>query len=61
MARYVIGKIHLEKLIADRAQQTGPEFTLRKFMDDLHAAGMIPTSLIRWEMTGREDEIEKLW
>ena len=58
---YVIGKIHLEKLIADRAQQTGPEFTLKKFMDDLHAAGMIPTSLIRWEMTGREDEINALW
>jgi hypothetical protein len=30
-------------------------------MDDFHAAGMIPVSLIRWEMTGLTDEIEKLW
>jgi hypothetical protein len=26
-------------------------------MDDIHAAGLIPMSLIRWEMTGEKDEI----
>jgi len=30
-------------------------------MDEFLAAGMIPMSLIRWEMTGFEDEIKKLW
>jgi hypothetical protein len=29
-------------------------------MDEFLAAGMIPMSLIRWEMTGFEDEIKKL-
>jgi hypothetical protein len=58
---YVVGKVHLEKLIADRAQQLGRKFSLKQFFDEFHSCGMIPLSLIRWEMTGLEDEIEKLW
>ena len=27
-------------------------FTMRQFMDDFDAAGLIPTSLLRWELTG---------
>ena len=58
---YVIGKVAIDKLLADRAQQLGDEFSLGRFIDEFHAAGMIPVSLIRWEMTGLEDELEKLW
>ena len=58
---YVIGKVAIDKLLADRAQQLGDEFSLGRFIDEFHAAGMMPVSLIRWEMTGLEDEIEKLW
>ena len=58
---YVIGKIAIDKLLADRARQLGDDFSLGRFIDEFHAAGMIPVSLIRWEMTGLEDEIEKLW
>jgi hypothetical protein len=58
---YVVGKVHLEKLIADRAEQMGDKFDLKSFFDDFHTYGMIPLSLIRWEMTGREDEIKRLW
>jgi hypothetical protein len=58
---YVVGKVHLEKLMADRAEQLGDKFDLKSFFDDLHTYGMIPLSLIWWEMTGREDEIRKLW
>jgi len=58
---YVVGKVHLEKLIADRAEQLGDEFDLKSFFDEFHTYGMIPLSLIRWEMTGRDDEIKKLW
>jgi uncharacterized protein (DUF885 family) len=57
---YVIGKAHIEKLMADRARQLGPKFTLREFFDEFHAAGMIPVSLIRWEMTGLDDEMALL-
>ena len=58
---YVVGKVHLEKLIADRAEQLGEKFDLKAFFDEFHTYGMIPLSLIRWEMTGRDDEIKKLW
>jgi hypothetical protein len=57
---YVVGKIHLDRTLADRRRQLGADFSLRRFMDEFHAAGMIPVSLIRWEMTGLEDEIERL-
>jgi hypothetical protein len=58
---YMIGSVMLKKLLADRAFQQGDEFELRQFMDEFLAAGMIPLSLIRWEMTGLEDQIKKLW
>jgi hypothetical protein len=57
---YIVSKVHLEKLIEDCAQQQGEEFSLKPFFDRFHASGMIPLSLIRWEMTGLEDEIKEL-
>jgi len=29
-------------------------------MDEFQSSGMIPVSLIRWELTGRDDEIRRL-
>ena len=49
---YLIGKIQIERLLADRRRQLGASFTLRRFMDEFDAAGLIPISLIRWELTG---------
>jgi hypothetical protein len=57
---YVMGKIQLEQLLSDRALQLGDEFDLGEFHDELLAAGPIPFSLIRWEMTGLENEVEAL-
>jgi len=57
----VVGKVQFIKLLAERSDQLGAKFDLRGFMDEFLAAGMIPMSLIRWEMTGRDDEIKKLW
>ena len=56
-ASYLIGKHQIEQLMAERALQLGDNFTLKGFMDELHAAGVIPMSLIRWELTGEADEI----
>jgi len=58
---YVVGKVHIDKLLADRAVQMNNGFTLQKFMDEFLGSGMIPVSLIRWEMAGLDDEIRKLW
>ncbi|UCE21497.1 MAG: DUF885 family protein, partial [Candidatus Aminicenantes bacterium] len=57
---YIVSKVHLEKLIEDCAQQQGEEFSLKRFFDRFHASGIIPLSLIRWEMTGLEDEMKEL-
>ena len=57
---YYMGKIELEKLLADVAMQEGDQFDIKRFHDRFRAAGSIPISLIRWEMTGRNDEISRL-
>ncbi len=57
---YVVCKIHLEKMIADSSELLGESFRLKQFMDEFNSKGMIPLSLIRWEMTGLDDEIKKL-
>ena len=58
---YLIGKIEIEKLLAERKQQLGERFRMKQFMDDFNAAGLIPASLIRWEMTGRKSpELERM-
>ena len=49
---YLLGKFQIERLLADRRRQFGSEFTMRRFMDEFNAAGLIPISLIRWELTG---------
>lgn len=49
---YVTGKSLIDELIKDRAHQLGDRFTLRGFFDDLNGAGMMPVSLIRWQLTG---------
>ncbi len=54
---YVTGKAEIEKLLAERALQQGDAFTLKGFMDEVNKAGVIPVSLVRWELTGLDDEI----
>lgn len=57
---YLIGKAEIERLIAERARQLGDGFTLKGFMDELNGAGVIPVSLIRWELTGQGDDIARM-
>lgn len=57
---YYMGKVELEKLLADVAMQEGDAFDIKRFHDRFRAAGSIPISLIRWEMTGRDDEIRAM-
>ena len=49
---YVTGKYLIDELIADRSKQLGDAFTLRRFFDEVNAAGLIPVSQIRREITG---------
>ena len=54
---YLMGKAMIESLLAERAPQLGWEFTVHRFMDELNAAGMIPVSMIGWEMTGQRPTV----
>jgi hypothetical protein len=58
---YTIGMLQMQKLLADRKRQLRDDFDLKTFHDDFMAAGRLPISLIRWEMTGLGDEVRGLW
>ena len=49
---YQIGKMQIERLLAERRQQLGDQFDLQQFHDDLVGAAWVPIELTRWEMTG---------
>jgi hypothetical protein len=56
---YVIGKIEIEKLLAEYARQREGDFRLKDFMDEFDSKGVIPVSLIYWEMTGDRSMLNK--
>lgn len=60
---YITGKSLLDRLIADvakQAEERGEPFELAGFFERFNAAGLIPLSLIRWQLTGLDDEIRAL-
>lgn len=58
---YLLGKSQIEQLVSERAFQLGDEFDLGEFHDDLLSRGVIPLTLIRWEMAGLDDEARAVW
>ena len=59
-ASYITGGRLMEEVIAERARQLGDAFTLQRVMDEINAAGMIPASLIYWEVTGDDRMMREL-
>lgn len=60
---YITGKYLFERLLAacrKQAEERGKPFVMSEFFAELNAAGCIPLSLIRWQMTGRDDEVRAL-
>jgi len=58
---YTIGHVQMQQLLADVKRQRGDSFVLKDFHDEFLAKGRIPISLIRYEMTGKEDEVRNFW
>jgi hypothetical protein len=58
---YTIGALQMQRLLADLKRQLGDKFNLKEFHDQLMTMGRLPLSLIRWELTGLDDEIEDFW
>ncbi|MCC6929312.1 MAG: DUF885 family protein [Gemmatimonadaceae bacterium] len=59
-ASYITGGRLMEETIALRARQLGDQFTLQRVMDEINAAGMIPVSMIYWEVTGDDRMVREL-
>lgn len=57
---YIVGKVQIDALMAAVAQKRGDEFTVKSFMDDMTARGVIPVSLLRWEMTGSDAQLKEM-
>lgn len=57
---YVTGKYLVERLIMDRSRQLEDKFRFINFFDEMYNVGMIPVTLIRWQMTGMDDEIRNI-
>ncbi|TCO77020.1 DUF885 family protein [Chromatocurvus halotolerans] len=58
---YLLGKTQIEQLISERAFQLGDDFDLGEFHDDFLSRGIIPVTLIRWEMAGLDDSARAVW
>jgi len=58
---YTVGMIEIQKLLADRRHQLGDKFVLKSFHDDVMAAGRMPMSVVRYDLTGMDDEVRNFW
>jgi hypothetical protein len=59
-ATYITGGRLMEEVIAERGRQLGDQFSMQRVMDEINAAGMIPVSLIYWELTGDDRMMREL-
>ena len=57
---YQVGKLQIEKLLAESRLALGDAFSLRRFHDTLWLNGNVPLALQRWEMLGLDDEVQAL-
>ncbi len=57
---YEIGKLQIERMLADRRLELGDKFNLRDFHDYVWINGNVPFSLQRWELLGLDDDIKKV-
>ena len=57
---YYIGKVELEALIAEVGAAEGRDFNIGRFHDRFLEVGRIPISLIRWELTGKDDQVRTM-
>jgi hypothetical protein len=49
---YITGKYLIERLWLERSKQLARDFSSMRFFTELNEAGLIPVSMIRWQMTG---------
>jgi len=57
---YLTGKALIEELLSQSALESGEDFAPGDFMRSLFDIGLIPVSLVRWELTGEADWLPAL-
>lgn len=57
---YQIGKLQVQRLLADTKRAQGDAFSLRAFHDFVYRNGNVPLSLQRWELLGQRDDVDAL-
>lgn len=57
---YVTGKYQLEGLLMEQNRALQNKFTFFDHFEKLYGAGIIPISLIKWQMTGNDEEIRSI-
>ena len=55
---YEVGKLQIERMLADRRLQLGDKFNLRDFHDFVWSNGNVAFSLQRWELLGLDNDIK---
>ena len=57
---YVTGKYLIERLLAEMGRQSDEEIVLSDFFGQVDQQGVIPVSLIHWQLTGDGEQIRSL-
>jgi uncharacterized protein (DUF885 family) len=57
---YEIGKLQIERMLAERRLQQSGKFSLREFHDYVWRNGNVPLSIERWELLGLDDDVKKV-
>jgi uncharacterized protein (DUF885 family) len=58
---YTIGMMQLQRLMVDRKRQLGDRFSIKDYHDYLMNTGRLPVSLLRYDLTGHDDEVKRFW
>ena len=57
---YVTGKYLIEGLLGEMGRQAGGSIILKDFFRQVDEQGVIPVSMIHWQLTGQEDQVKAL-
>ncbi|HEX4958797.1 MAG TPA: hypothetical protein VFV46_11515 [Lacibacter sp.] len=55
---YVTGKYFIERMMMDVARKQGKDYTLYHFFTTFYDAGIMPVSLVNWQLTGDDSLIK---
>jgi hypothetical protein len=58
---YIVGKKQIEQILAETIMKNDFSVNWREFHDSLLDYGQIAPALIRWELTGNDDQVSRFW